>query len=575
MDQHTTTSERIDELPLLVYWLKQMRVDVIIDSVLGPPHGNWDGLSYGEVALVFLTHIVMQCTHFLSPVEEWAAQHLTSLSQALGKPVRAQDCTDDRLAVVLSKVGNAQTRPGDAIEAALGQHLIRAYALPTETARIDLTTVAVHHQPQDEEGLMRFGYSKDHRPDLRQFKAMLGTLDPVGLPLATATLSGEQADDPQYLPAWERVVATLGRPDFLVVGDCKLASLENRAYIHHRGGFYLTPLPLTGQTPAELQAWVLHPPAPPQAIRLPGQPAHEPPVGQGFEVEVACRWQDPHTHAVVTWTERRLVVQSAAHARTQHASLHERLAKAQAALIPLNAKPASDRAELETRSQAIVTRYRVTDYLGLSFRERVTRHTRYVGCGRPGPHRPPQIRETHTWTVCVHRRPAALARFERLAGWRVYVTNTPAQRLSLAGAVNCYRQEWQPEHGFHRLKGGLLAITPLFLRDEDRIRGLLMLLGIALRVLTLTEFVARRDLATTAEKLTGLYAGNPNRATTQPTAERLLKAFVPITLYRHDTDTAVWYEVTSLSPVQHRILQALGVPESVYAPPAAPLIDSG
>jgi transposase len=575
MGPHTTTSERIDELPLLIYWLKQMRVDLIIDSVLEPPHGNWDGLSYGEVALVFLTHIVMQCTHFLSPGEDWVAQQLTSLSQALGKPVRAQACTDDRLAVVLSKVGNAQTRPGDAIEAALGQHLIRAYTLPTETARIDLTTVAVHHQPQDEAGLMRFGHSKDHRPDLRQFKALLGTLDPVGLPLAPATLSGEQADDPQYLPAWERLVATLGRSDFLVVGDCKLASLENRARIHHGGGFYLTPLPLTGQTPTELQAWVLHPPAPPQALRLPGQPAHEPPVGQGFEVEVTCRWQDPHTHAVVTWTERRLVVQSAAHARTQRAGLHERLAKAQAALSALNAKPARDRAEVETRAQAIVTRYRVTDYLSLSFRDRVTRHTGYVGRGRPGPYRPPQMRETHTWTVGVHRRPAALARCERLAGWRVYVTNTPTPRLSVAGAVNCYRQEWQPEHGFHRLKGGLLAITPLFLRDEDRIRGLLVLLGIALRVLTLTEFVARRDLAATGEKLTGLYAGNPPRATSQPTAERLLKAFAPITLYRHDTDTAVWYEVTPLSPVQHRILQALGVPESVYAPPVAPLIDSG
>jgi transposase len=575
MGQHTTTSERIDELPLLIYWLQQMRVDVIIDSVLGPPHGNWEGLSYGELALVFITHVVMRCTHFLSPVEEWAAKHLTSLSQALGKPVRAQDCTDDRLAVVLSKVGEEQTRPGAALEAALGQHLIRAYALPAETARIDLTTVSVHHQPQGEEGLMRFGHSKDHRPDLRQFKVLLGTLDPVGLPLATATLWGEQADDPQYLPAWERLVATLGQPDFLVVGDCKLASLENRARIHQGGGFYLTPLPMTGQTPTELQAWVLKPPVSPQAIRLPGQVAHEPPVGQGFEVDVVCRWQDPHTHAVVTWTERRLVVQSAAHAQTQRTGLHARLAKAQTALSALKAKPATDRAELETQAQAILTRYRVTDYLRLRFRERVTCRTRYVGRGRPGPHRPQATVETHTWTVTARRRPAALARCEHMAGWRVYVTNTPAQRLSLVGAVNCYRQEWQPEHGFHRLKGGLVAITPLFVRDENRIRGLLVLLGIALRVLTLTEFVARRDLAAGGEKLPGLYAGNPNRATGQPTAERLLKAFADITLYCHETETTVWYEVTPLSPVQRRILQAVGVPESVYAPPAAPLIDSG
>jgi transposase len=161
-----------------------------------------------------------------------------------------------------------------------------------------------------------------------------------------------------------------------------------------------------------------------------------------------------------------------------------------------------------------------------------------------------------------------------LAGWRQYATNALASRLSLAGAVNCYRQEWQPEHGFHRLKGGLLAITPLFLKDDNRIRGLLLLLGVALRVLTLTEFVARRSLAATSETLKGLYAGNPNRATNQPTAERLLKAFDDITLYRHESPTQVWYEVTELSPSQRRILQLLGVPESIYAAPAA-LIDSG
>jgi hypothetical protein len=125
------------------------------------------------------------------------------------------------------------------------------------------------------------------------------------------------------------------------------------------------------------------------------------------------------------------------------------------------------------------------------------------------------------------------------------------------------------------LKGGLLALTPLCLRDEDRSRGLLVLLGIALRVLTLTEFVARRDLAATGEPLTELYAGHPQRATAHPTAERVLKAFAPITLYRHDTNPAVWYEVTPLSPLQRRILHALGIPESIYAPPTAPLIDSG
>jgi hypothetical protein len=154
--------------------------------------------------------------------------------------------------------------------------------------------------------LMRFGHSQDHRPDLRQFKVALGTLDPVGLPLATATLSREQADDPHYLPVWDRLAATIGRPDSLV-GDCKLASLANRAHIQAHGGGYLTPLPMTGTTPAELRAWVQQPPGRVLPIRLPAQEAH---VGQGFTLAVPCMWTDPDTRTRVMWDDPRLVVQN-------------------------------------------------------------------------------------------------------------------------------------------------------------------------------------------------------------------------------------------------------------------------
>lgn len=334
-------------------------------------------------------------------------------------------------------------------------------------------------------------------------------------------------------------------------------------------------MPLTGNTPDELRAWVLQPPAPLQELRLPGQAESEPPVGRGFAVEVLCVWQTPDTQGRVTWSERRLSVQSQAHARQQQTGLRERLEKAESALRALNTKPATQRTDLKTRAPALLTRYAVTDYLRLSFNEPVTRQTGSVGRGRPGPTRATQTIETHTWTVEPTRQQEAINLFNRLAGWRVSVTNTPAGRLSLADAVNCSRQEWQPEHGFHRLKGGWLAITPLFLQDDNRIRGLLVLLGIALRVLTLTEFVTRRNWAASGETLKGLYEGNPHRATVNPTTERLLKVFKDIPLYRHETATETWYEVTELSPLQRRILQLLGIPDSVSAPPATPLIGSG
>jgi transposase len=276
----------------------------------------------------------------------------------------------------------------------LGRHVLRAYELPTDTARMDMTTVSVHHQPSDENGLMRFGRSKDHRPDLRQFKEVLGTLDPVGMPLATAAVSGEQANDPLYVPAWERLVAIIGRPGFLAVGDCELASLANRGHIHSREGFYLAPLPLTGNTPAELQAWVLKPLCAPQPICLPEQSRTEPPVGQGFEVEVECAWLDPDTHLDVVWTERRLVLQSEADAQRQRVGLQEQLTKAETALRAL--KPETDRADLEQRAQTVLTRYDVTDYLNVSYIEQVERQTHYVRPGRPGPNRSRQTVETQT-----------------------------------------------------------------------------------------------------------------------------------------------------------------------------------
>jgi hypothetical protein len=55
------------------------------------------------------------------------------------------------------------------------------------------------------------------------------------------------------------MVRTIGSPDFLFVTDCKGASHENRAGICHEKGYYLFPLPMTGETPRHLKEFVLNP----------------------------------------------------------------------------------------------------------------------------------------------------------------------------------------------------------------------------------------------------------------------------------------------------------------------------
>ena len=117
-------------------------------------------------------------------------------------------------------------------------HRVQADELPTEIGRDDPTTVHVDHpkNAEDENGILAFGHSKNHRPDLLPFKQSLGTLDPAGVPLLTATLTGHAADDPGYFPAWQPMAKTLGHRHFLLIGDCQGGALETREQMAREGG---------------------------------------------------------------------------------------------------------------------------------------------------------------------------------------------------------------------------------------------------------------------------------------------------------------------------------------------------
>jgi transposase len=88
--------------------------------------------------------------------------------------------------------------------------------------------------------------------------------------------------------------------------------------------------------------------------------------------------------------------------------------------------------------------------------------------------------------------------------------------LSLEEAVHAYRNEWLVERGFHRLKGAPLSLDPVFVKRDDQIAGLINLLGIALRLLTLIEFKVRRCLQDAGAEFVGLHPENPKKARPTP-----------------------------------------------------------
>jgi len=75
---------------------------------------------------------------------------------------------------------------------------------------------------------------------------MSGALDPLGMPLASDTVSGERADDGLYIPLIKRMNEYLSNDDVLYVGDCKIGAFGTRLYIKGIRKHYLCPLPMTG-----------------------------------------------------------------------------------------------------------------------------------------------------------------------------------------------------------------------------------------------------------------------------------------------------------------------------------------
>lgn len=564
-------SERVDDIPLLLEQVERMGIPRLLDAHVGQ-HGNWRGLSLGWVATVWLSHILSQADHRMNQVQAWAAQRLVTLRVCIGQAVRALDLSDDRLAAVVEALSDDGR--WTAFETALTQQLVRVYELPVERVRLDSTTASGHHGVT-EDGLFQFGHSKDHRPDLPQVKVMLSTLDPLGLPLATEVLPGDRADDPLYRPAIERVRASLEQRGLLYVGDAKMAALETRAQVQAGGDYYLCPLTAI-QVPPEQWTVLLTPvwaeQQPLETISREQPDGRSLVLAEGFEqtVTLTTPTQAGTTFAEgdqaepLAWVERRLVVRSLRQAEAGAAALQDRLTKAQVAILALNerrrGKPRPrDLPSLHQAVDALVARFKVTDLLQITCQEQLQERPlrRYRD-------RPAGQRIDREVSVSVTLDEAAVALAERRLGWRVYATNAPTT-LGLEQAVLAYREAHLIEGGFGRLKGRPLSLTPLFLQRDDHVTGLIRLLSIALRLLTLVQYVVRQQLAAHGTTLAGLSAGNPTRTTARPTTEALLAAFKHLTLTIITTPDSRLFHLSPLSPLQRQILDLLRCPPDLYS----------
>ncbi len=548
------TNESVHDVPLLLGIMEEMGIGRPIDGVL-EQHGGWEGISVGTILEIWLCYVLSEQDHRLAAVREWVKARQQMFNGLLGVRLGETDLSDDRVAVVLGKIGEGD-RQGT-VDEALVREWVTVYGLSSEIIRLDSTSVSVSSALEDEDGLIQRGHSKDHRPDLGQFKIMLSTLDPLGMPLVCQVLSGEQADDGLYVPSYDQTVKVLGRSDVLVVGDSKMAALATRAHLVGGGSRYLCAYRPVGNSTAVMD-WadeaLAHEQDWERVNEVDEKTGELYPVAYLYTGQREQTWTHPDTHQITTWSERVLVVRAESMREKLAEHSHLRWHRLEEALRALRAPIAKGRrryrtqADLQTTVTALLARHDLSGLITVQLVEEKL------------------AKGTARWIVGdFGLDQAAWQTYQQRLGWQLYLTNATTAHYENTALLWNYRHQIFHERTFSRLKTRNLNIRPVFLRDELRIAGLTWLLCLALRILTVTEFRVRAQLTLSNQTLVGLNPAAPSSATSRPTTERILHAFDNLIFTAIHDGASTQQFITDLSSLQRQLLALLHLPSDLYS----------
>ena len=318
------------------------------------------------------------------------------------------------------------------------------------------------------------GYSKDHRPDLKQVVLELLVSQDGGVPLVSKSWDGNTSDTPIFKERAEALMAAFASsptPRYLVA-DAKLYTEDTAATLAKLG--FITRIPGT----LKLVSQVIT-----QALQ--GDRWHrldETTRYYGLELchyGMAQRWLVVSSQAAMERAEARI---TKAQQREWEAIDKQ--------LLHLHAKRFETPEAAQAALQALATSWRYHQLAA----SQVIAHKHYAGKGRPTPTSP---LKAIAWQIYAQVRPAqaVIEAHKQQSACFVIGTNIPAGHMRDAEVIRAYKAQSGVEGGFRFLKDPLFFVSSLFVKKPSRIQGLLTVMTLALLVYSLTQRRLRQQLA--------------------------------------------------------------------------------
>lgn len=561
-------SYQVGALPLVNRLLERMRLREILSEHLPADDPRTELATV--LALLVLVRNVLLSREPVYGVAEWAAGFAPDLFDLWPEEVALLH--DDRLGRALDRLFESV---GPELILAVVRQVVREFAVSLDELHNDSTSVSFYgaYEGAENESRQRgratqaitWGHSKDHRPDLKQLLYILTISEDGGVPVYFTTASGNQSDDRAHCETWDLLRQLVGRPEFLYVADCKLASSENLAHIATRGGRFVTVLPRTHQEDGAFRARLRQTPD-----SIPWKPLYE--VHDEKE-ELRDRFSVCAEELTSADGYRLLWYHSTRKARTDTLARNRRLQRAWAELADLQARLKGPRTRFRQRAkvQEAVTRlledHGVAAWLRVTIEEQNQETYRQSRPGRPSKDTPYRKQTRPSYSLAWELDQQLLAEAEREDGVFPLLTNDRA--FDAEQVLRAYKRQPLIEKRFSQFKTDF-AVAPVYLKNVARIQGLLAVYFLVLLVQTLLERELRRAMARSNVPALPLYP--EGRACTRPTTQRIIELFEPI--QRHvvlretgrgsDQDQEPLILITTLTPVQRKIVQLLGLKPTDY-----------
>ncbi len=523
-------TQSVGALPAIAHYFERLDLAATIDRLV-----PWEGdVPLGILVEVLIANRLLQ-PKALFRVGEWA--RTAALTDYYDLTI--EQLNDDRLGRALERLAaHAPT-----IQAALVLKAIEHFGLDVRQIHYDLTTVELYgaYEIEPTAGqppptpMPAYGRTKSGRKHIKQVQGGLDVTGDGAVPVGHLPLDGNAGEVNSHLENLKLLGRTLPKGKLLYIADTKLDAPENLLAIAARKGQLLC----GGALSPQLQDRYLklrdrlH-----RVHYYPQSQAKLPPAkrDQYQAVEVPEHLEGTIDGKAVRLDYRLIFVWSESKAR-QEARTRER-------------HTAKVRAEFEA-VQRNLGRYSLKTIEAI-LRRLETAKGKYAE-GALFDYRLSQDKAGHfrlDWGL----NTAALERWQNLEGVYVLKTNLPRENYRVTKVLRTYKEQSQVERRFHHLKGPL-AVAPMFLKNPERIAGLLCILVWALMVLALMERQVRREL--NGQPLYGLYPeGRPSPA---PTGPSLIQKLSGLSIVIVQQRGAVKRQLAQPDSTQHRILKLLGI----------------